>query len=276
MHPQLICRFFGITAPHISRPKTYCLFQGPNGLCYGKEPGTRKLNYTTTSLDYPTLKTVNGYTVRIFLQKYDQYAKKVQARHVQLIRADPDDFSTEPSCPVPLKFRVDNQWVRSAIDLGRIKSNRKPVTHYDELEDTTLREYLEGTAEAEKETMATASLDKIAAKSLRMEMHDDSAVSRMDELFIAYHALLSEHGLTVILQDNQKDAVGHVLSKIRPQRLQTRLETDFKFSHIHLRKNFEGFFSNAQRLSEAFELLDDSDYQTNFTPKHKKRKKIQI
>ena len=59
-----------------------------------------------------------------------------------------------------------------------------------------------------------------------------------------------------MIKDNQKVAVSHVLSAIKPRSLRDRLSSDIKFSYIECRKDFKAFLKHAVRVSEAFQLVD--------------------
>lgn len=57
------------------------------------------------------------------------------------------------------------------------------------------------------------------------------------------------------MNENQKVAVKHVLSAIKPKPLKERLESDVAFSQHALRKEFTGFLAHAIKLAEVFRLV---------------------
>lgn len=104
--------------------------------------------------------------------------------------------------------------------------------------------------------MTLETLDSIVENNLHTNMKEKSAKNRMEDLFSSYHTILARNGLKWIITDNQKIAVRHVLSAIRPTALKDRLQSDLSFSHHELLKNFSGFMNHAVRLAEAFQLVD--------------------
>lgn len=172
--------------------------------------------------------------------------------------------------PVQLKFCLDVVWIESLIDLGFIDD----VSSYETLTDDQLWTYLDKKSEESKETVTLDTLDDIVSKKLRIKISDSDAESRIENLFVSYHSLLRRHGLSWIIKDNQKIAVYHVLSAIRPESLRSRLESNLDFSHHHLRKNFKSFINHAIKLSKSFQLVDNGPEKTspNKTSKDKTTK----
>ena len=119
---------------------------------------------------------------------------------------------SEASCPVNLKFCLDAEYIQSALSLGFIEG----AATYNELSDARLRAYREKKAMSSKSTATLSTLDKLGKEQLWMNMSDRSAISRLQQLLIGYETLLRQSGLLRILDTNQKVAVFHVLSAIRP------------------------------------------------------------
>ena len=78
--------------------------------------------------------------------------------------------------------------------------------------------------------------------------------------------ILAKNGLTWFLEKNQKLAVSHVLSAVKPQTLKDRLESDLEFSHHQLKKDFKSFLDHSLKLSDAFQLLDPGNQRKVKTP----------
>lgn len=93
-------------------------------------------------------------------------------------------------------------------------------------------------------------------KKLRTNMNKNSATARMHDLFSGYHTIPSRHDLKWIIKENQKVAVQHVLSAVRPMVLKEHLESDLSFSHHELKKDFNKFLAHDIKLAEAFQLVD--------------------
>ena len=178
-----------------------------------------------------------------FFRLYDQYCNEITARAAQLVSED--SVSTECASPVNLKFCVDPEYFESAIALGFIEG----ATGYDTLTDARLRSYLEEKSKESRDAVTLETLDGIVSRELRTEMSDKNAKSRMQSLFVSYHAMLKRNGVAWILNSNQKVAVFHVLSAVRPKHLRNRLDADLKFSHSECRKDFKKFMTHAIRVS---------------------------
>jgi len=212
---------------------------------------TRSTAHVTTTVDHPRLEKTDAESIRIFLRLYDQYCNEVTARARQL--STDQGVSTEAVRPVNIMFCVDPEFLESATVLGFIDG----ADTVEDLTDEMLRDYLDDQAQEAEETVSLATLGTIVDEELRMDMSDRSARSRMQGLFMSYHKLLRRHGLSWVLKANEKTAVYHVLSAIRPYSLKDRLTDDLDFAKHKLRKDFKGFMAHAIKLSEAFQLVDN-------------------
>lgn len=156
-----------------------------------------------------------------------------------------------------LKYCVDAQHFTSCIALGLMAN----VTSFSALTNEQLRDYMADKAEESKEAVTMEGLDTIVSKELIMDMSNRNAKYRMEGLFIRYHSILAEQGLTWIVKENQKLAVSHVLSAIRPVTVKERLESDLGFSQNALKKDFSGFLKHTVKISEAFQLVDSGPWR---------------
>ena len=175
--------------------------------------------FVATSVDHPRLTATDASSIRVFLRSYDSYVTEVQERARQIVDSS---VSTEPVKPVNLKFCVDAEWLESTVALGFIE----PIDTVEQLTDERFRAYLDSKAEDSKEVVSLSKLDELVSQELRTDMRDANATSRIQNLFVNYMTLLRRHGLSWIIKENQKVAVGHVLSAIRPTALQSRLDSD--------------------------------------------------
>lgn len=96
-----------------------------------------------------------------------------------------------------------------------------------------------------------------------MHMRTSEAISRIENLFVDLHTLLSKDGLTWLLQSNQQVAGKNVLKAISPSKQQRRLQSDLGLSHRELKNDFSGFFAHSKRRSEAFVLIDGAILRNN-------------
>lgn len=67
----------------------------------------------------------------------------------------------------------------------------------------------------------------------------------MQDLLSSYLTILSRHGLRWIITENQKVAIQHVLSAVRPTVLKEQLESDLSVSHHPLKRYFKQFLKHA-------------------------------
>lgn len=100
-------------------------------------------------------------------------------------------------------------------------------------------------------------LEKIVDKNLRINMSDLDARSKIENLFVSYNSLLSRHGLSWIVSENEKLAVYHVMGAIRSESLRLCLESDLDLSYQDFRKDLKGFMAHAIKLSKSFQLVDN-------------------
>lgn len=201
------------------------------------------------SVEHPRLICTDAESVRTFLRKYDQYVSELTSRARQLNKCT---NVSEPVRAVELKFCVDVDFIESSITLGFVEN----ATSYEKLTDEQLRTFLEGRVQESKDVVTLDTLDKIVKNRLHTDMRNTNAKTRIQDLFASYNTILRNNGLLWIIEDNQKVAVSHVLSAVRPANLKERLESDLEFSHHPLRKDFKGFLQHAVRVAEAYQLVD--------------------
>ena len=210
---------------------------------------TQGASFVTASVNHPRLLRTDSESVRVFLPLYDQYSNEVTARAEQLTVHGAT--SSEAIRPVNLKFCVDPAYLESAIALGFIEAD-----DYDSLTDSVLRVHLEGKDKESEDSVTLEALDDIFERELKMDMKDTNTRSRIETLFVSYHSILRHNGIVWLLDANQKVAVGHVLSAIRPKTLKDRLESDLEFAHHKLKKDFKNFMAHSIKVSEAFQIVD--------------------
>lgn len=213
---------------------------------------TVKAAQVNISLDHPRLVNTDPESIRKFLRRYDQYTNTVLARAKQLSTDASSTVTTESVRPVDLKFCVDVEYLESCMALGFIDT----ATDYNSLTNEDVRKVLDDRCRESKEVLTMESLDVIVERELRTDMKNTNATARMQDLFTNYHTILSRNGLKWIIKENQKIAVQHVLSAVRPVSLRDRLSSYLSFSHHNLRKDLTGFLKHSVRLAEAFQLVD--------------------
>ncbi len=108
----------------------------------------------------------------------------------------------------------------------------------EDLDDSTLREFFEKKASANKNNVTVPMLNKMDNKQLWMDMRDECAYSRMDNLFLTYFMILKKNGCEWVIENAPKVAAKHILSKIRPDPVRNRIANDLKLAHADLKKDF--------------------------------------
>ncbi|PXF47202.1 hypothetical protein BWQ96_02977 [Gracilariopsis chorda] len=121
-----------------------------------------------------------------------------------------------------------------------------------ELSDIKLGTFLDKEAVDSATVVTESDLSAMVLKHVRMDMSFKSATGRMKLLFIDCKSLLRQHGMAWVAEKNQKAAVRHVLSVVKPAKVKNRLEQDISFSKRHLKENLRAFLKHALDLSEAF------------------------
>lgn len=205
---------------------------------------------------WPCLLTkTDSSSIRTFVKASDQYCHKVICRAKQLqAGADAADkrITMEASISMELKYCVEATHFSSCTALGFIID----ATSFDSLTNAQLRSYLDKQAVKCKDTATLELLDKQVTKELVMHITNRNAKSRIQNLLMDYHSLLTKQGLKYIVSDNQKLAVSHVLYAICPVPLRTRLQSDLQFSNRDFKKDFNKFLSHTVKLSEALQIVD--------------------
>lgn len=168
--------------------------------------------------------------------------------------------------PISIKCSVSPEWLKStALD------SLFGVSSINDLSDSELRKFHQVDAKESKEELAIRALVNIVNKELRTNMADTNAKSRIKNLVHSFDSLLPSHGLSWILDDNQKVAIFHVFSEFRPRYLWTHLQSDRKFLHRSLRKDFKTFLAHAVKLSKAFQLDDNGNPKKDFGNSNEKK-----
>lgn len=83
-------------------------------------------------------------------------------------------------------------------------------------------------------------------------MRHTNALALMQDLFATYHTIFGLNGLELIIEENQKVSVKHVLPLIRTTKLSDRLEYDLSFSYHPLKREFRSLFKHNIKFAEAF------------------------
>jgi hypothetical protein len=69
-------------------------------------------------------------------------------------------------------------------------------------------------------------------------------------LFADYTSLLRVHGLSWVIAEHPKVAVGHLVAALRPAQLQRWIREDLEFSYEPLAKDFLNFMKHTMARAE--------------------------
>lgn len=177
------------------------------------------------AVDHSRLIKTDAASVRLFLRAYEQYEREVTTRVREV--TGQDVVSAEAAKPIRLKYCVDTEWLESLIDLDVLTD----AISYGQLVNKVLHTYLESKAVKTRKFVTTDQLDKLLDNELQIDMKDLNARSCFETLFVLYRSLMRHQGLSKITKDNEKIAVFHVLSAIRPEPLRLRPKSDLALSH---------------------------------------------
>jgi hypothetical protein len=107
--------------------------------------------------------------------------------------------------------------------------------------DTLVQKWIDTVLSAHAASMTKSDLDD-EVKKLHMDMQEKDATQRVVQLFIKYHALLRRYNRQKFVKDLSKDAVVHIVSRLQPAELKSRVSSDLYFDLKTLKKYFFEFF----------------------------------
>lgn len=138
-----------------------------------------------------------------------------------------DITMTDVARPGQLKLCVNSERLESAIDLAFIEKLMK----YKDLTDNQLRIYLNSKVESPKDIVTINTLDMMVEDDLRMDINDKDKTSQIGSVIISKKLLLQRNGLAWVTEEIKKVAISDVLSAIRPESLQKRLNSNLELAY---------------------------------------------
>lgn len=122
-----------------------------------------------------------------------------------------------------------------------------------------------------KSAWVLRAVDKLVSKTTPMNLIEKDVEQRVLMLFSDYTSLLRSNGLSWIIQDKPKTAVGHIVNALRPAPLQRSVKLDLDFAHSNLKKNWRECLRNVNsraRYCAEFEA-DPNPSSTSYPLKYK-------
>lgn len=182
--------------------------------------GTQTAGSVTASIDHLALSALNSALTRRVSRLYNRYSIIIIERAKQL--SSDQNMAIEAVRPVSLNYFVDVELLESNFDFGFIDE----VDSHEDLDNETLRGYLDGKSKESQTSMTRSSLADLL--------------------------ILSRNGLKWIIEKNLNLTVQHLLNAVRSQSLKIRLASDPELSHWELRKDYKGFMTYSLKVPTAF------------------------
>jgi hypothetical protein len=107
--------------------------------------------------------------------------------------------------------------------------------------DAVIRSWVQKAVQSKASSITKSDLDS-AVKNLRINMHERDPEQGVVQVFSRYHWMPRRRNRQWFTTDHPKDAVEHIVSRLHPAELKTRVSEDLAFGRKDLRKDFLGFF----------------------------------
>jgi RNase H-like domain found in reverse transcriptase/Reverse transcriptase (RNA-dependent DNA polymerase)/Integrase core domain/Integrase zinc binding domain/Chromo (CHRromatin Organisation MOdifier) domain len=206
----------------------------------------------TNSIQYPVLKKLGTQSIRKFLKDRAAYLREIAERTMQ--------DGTVVGRAVSLQFSVDPSLLESLVDLRQLGEEIDTIS---KVTDESVQSWLDEHCELKKDTLSLSSVKTIIGKQLRINMAEKDTEQRVVILFADYTSLLRANGITWIIKQNPKVAVGHIVDALAPKMLQKRVREDLEFSHCELKKDFLAFMQHVIKRAEAYSEVVDVEISIN-------------
>jgi hypothetical protein len=197
------------------------------------------------SADYPVLHKLGKQNIRKFIIAREAYVREIEELNAQV--------GVENGRPVSLAFSIDAMLLTSLVDLRRLGADIDTV---DKVSDNAVQSWLDANCDVKKDGMSLAQVHALISKKLNINMAEKDTEQRTVMLFTDYSSLLRMNGLSWIIKDCPKIAIGHILETLKPKPLQTRVRGDLELGHTHLKKDFLKFMEHTIKRAEVY-----SDYE---------------
>jgi hypothetical protein len=201
-----------------------------------------------STVEYPVLKKLGKQNIRKFLADRAAYEREIQERSRQ---------EGSAQCqPVSLKFSVDPALLASLVDLRQLGDD---VLSVAQVTDHVVDTWLQSHREIRRDALSISQVNLIVTRSLRINMAEKDAAQRIVMLFADYTSLMRVHGLSWVIAEHPKVAVGHLVAALRPVPLQRRIREDLEFSYEPLAKDFLNFIKHTMEADHFLRCAGPSD-----------------
>jgi hypothetical protein len=155
---------------------------------------------------------------------------------------------------MPLRLGIDPEVFDGQIFL---KIYGPTVTNPEAVTDTLVQKWIDTVLSARAASMTKSDLDD-EVKKLHMDMQVKDAAQLVVQFFITYHALLRRYNLQEFVKDHHKDAVVHIVSRLQPAELKSRVSSDLEFDRKTLKKEVFEFFEYCKSEAASCERYASS------------------
>jgi hypothetical protein len=125
--------------------------------------------------------------------------------------------------------------------------------------DAVVRSWLEKHRNLKKDGLTATQVTTIVSRSLSINMSEKDTEQRIIMLFSDYKSLLRLKGISWIVKDNPKIAIGHITECLKPAVFRKRIKDDLKLSHTELRKDFLLFMKHVIARAEIYAYHEETD-----------------
>jgi hypothetical protein len=170
----------------------------PGGVVYAGTPVFQPITY-------PALSRLGQVNLRKFIRARESYVRAISERK--------EEGGCGNLSPVSLKYSFDPHLSLSLIELAHFGAE---IDTLDKLKEDHITGWLYKHLEERTETWSLSNLDYLVSKSLHIKMQEKDIPSHLTTLFADYSTLLRNSGLSWVIKDKSKIAVGHIVSALRP------------------------------------------------------------
>jgi hypothetical protein len=110
-----------------------------------------------------------------------------------------------------------------------------------DVSDAAIGSWMPKVVQSKASTITKSDLDS-AVKSLWIDMQERDLEQGVVQFFIRCNGMLRRINRQSFTTDHPKDAVEHIVSRLHPAELKTRVIVDLAFDRKDFRKDFLGFF----------------------------------
>jgi hypothetical protein len=172
-------------------------------------------------ITHPVLSRLGQVNIRKFIRARDAYVRAISERKEQ--------EGCGNLLSVALRYSFEPDLLLSMIELAQFGEE---IDTLDKLKEDHITAWLSKHREAKTESLSLSKLDSLVSKGLHIKMNEKDVSHRVITLFADYTTLLRNNGLSWVIKDKPKIAVSHIVTALRPNPLQKRIQEDLDFPTV--------------------------------------------